>query len=297
MKSTIMLMADSTCDIPQELAAELGILVMYVTVNIGGTIYQDSIDFTPDEFYEMLEKEEEIPVTAAVNTATFKENYEKAYAEGYTDIICTTINSAGASTFQSANLARDLFFEETPEAQGKINIHTVDSRSYSLGFGLPLIQAARMRNSGAAVGELIEYLETWYRSLQIYLGIYDLRFAKKSGRISAAAAFIGELLGFKPIMRMIHGISENIEKVRGERNLIPRLIEHVKGAAEGVPNQEFCIIAGSVTGEGKELEKAVEAALGVKSQGFYRLGSAVAINAGPKTVAVILRGSDPGAQS
>ena len=293
MKSTIMLMADSTCDITQELAEEIGILVMPVAVNIGGETYRDSIDFIPDEFYDMLEKETEIPVTAAVNTATFRENYEKAFLEGYADVICVTINSGGASTFQSANLARDLFFEERPDAVGKIEIHTVDSRSYSMGFGLPLIQAAQMRNDGASVETLLKHLEDWYQCLKIYMGIYDLRFAKKSGRISAAAAFIGELMGFKPIMRMVYGVTENIEKVRGERTLIPRMVEHVQREVRDVEKKEFCLIAGSVVKEAKELEKELEAALGVKSQGIFRLGSAVAINSGPRTVGIILRGPQP----
>lgn len=293
MKSTIMLMADSTCDIPKELAVELGILVMPVAVNIGGETYRDSLDFTPDEFYDMLENREDLPVTAAVNTATFRENYEKAFLEGYPSVICVTINSGGASTFQSANLARDIFFEERPDAVGKIDIYTVDSKSYSLGFGLPLIQAAKMRNSGASVKELLAHLEDWYQCLQLYLGIYDLRFAKKSGRVSAATAFIGELMGFKPIMRMVYGKTENMDKVRGERNLIPRLVEHVKNAAQDVEKKEFCIIVGSVVEEAKELEKELEIALGVKSQGVFRLGSAVAINSGPRTVAVIFRGPKP----
>jgi len=289
MKHTIKLMCDSTCDIPQDLAAELGITIMYVVVNIGGKIYQDSIDFTPDEFYEMLESQEEIPVTAAVNSATFKDNYELAFHEGYADVISVTINSGGASTFNSAQLARDMFFEEHPEAEGKMKIHVVDSRSYSLGFGLPLIQAAKMRNNGATVDELLAHLKDRYQNLQIFLGIYDLRFAKKSGRISSAAAVIGGLMGVKPIMRMIHGKTENIDKVRGEKNLIPTLIDHAVKAAGGIEEKEFCILAGSKLEEGRQLEKELESAFGVKSEGFFRLGSAVAINAGPQTVAVILR--------
>ena len=292
MKHKIKLMCDSTCDIPQDLAAELGITIMYVVVNIGGKIYQDSIDFTPDEFYAMLESQEEIPVTAAVNSATFKDNYEMAFNEGCTDVISVTINSGGASTFNSAQLARDMFFEEHPEAEGKMRIHPVDSRSYSLGFGLPLIQAAKMRNDGATVEELLAHLEDWYQNLQIFLGIYDLRFAKKSGRISAAAAVIGGLMGVKPIMRMIHGNTENLDKVRGEKNLIPTLVDYVVKATGGVEKKEFCVIAGSKVEEARQLEKELEAALGVKSEGFFRLGSAVAINAGPQTITVVLHGKN-----
>jgi len=122
------------------------------------------------------------------------------------------------------------------------------------------------------------------------MAIYDLKFAKLSGRISAAAAIAGSVLGIRPIMSMINGETSTVEKVRGDKAVIPHLADIAASRCDGAPF--FCVAAGYPVDEAKALEKAITAKLKVKSSGFYRLGAAVSINAGPKAVAVFVLGKD-----
>ena len=110
-------------------------------------------------------------------------------------------------------------------APAKLEIHIVDSGTYSLAYGWPTMQAAKMAKSGKSVEEILLWLEDYFSSVEIYLGCYTLEYAKKSGRISAAAAFVGDVLGLRPIIAMIGGGTKVVDKVRGEKNVAPRLLQ------------------------------------------------------------------------
>ena len=238
----------------------------------------------------LLDDSERIPTTSHIPIETTKAAYLCAYQAGCEAVIHVCNNSANSGMFNTANLARKMFFDEHPEAEGSFRIEPVDSHSFSLAYGLPAILGAKKRNEGGTVDEILEVMEEVINRVEIYLSIYDLRFAKNSGRISAASAIVGGLLGIRPIMSMINGETENVAKVRGDKNVIPKLVEVAKEHMDGEPF--FCIAAGRPIEQGRALEQKLEQELGIKSSGFFRLGAAVSINAGPDTIAVFVLGKD-----
>ena len=265
----IRIIADTSSDLTFEEARSYGVELFSIPLYVGKYIYRDGVDFTHEEFYELLDKCEQIPTTSHIPLEATKDAYLCAYQAGCEAVIHVCNNSANSGMFNTANLARKMFFEEHPEAEGSFRVEPVDSRSFSLGYGLPAIMGAKKRAEGGTVDEILEVMHNVVNTLEIYLTVYDLRFAKNSGRISAASAVVGTALGIRPIMSMIYGETATVAKVRGDKNVNPKMVEIVKKQMVGEPF--FCIAAGRPVDNAKALEQALEQELGIKSFGFFRL--------------------------
>ncbi len=288
--ANIRIFADTSTDISFEQSKMYGIELFSIPLTVGNEAYQDGVDFTAEEFYKLLNTSSIIPTTSHIPLATTQEAYLKAYEDGCEAVIHLCNSSRTSGMYNTANLAKKFFFEEHPEAEEKFRIEPIDTRSFSLAYGLPAIRAAQKRNDGGSLEEILEIIDETINRVEIYLALYDLKFAKLSGRITAAAAIVGSVMGIKPIMSMIDGETKTIDKVRGDKAVIPRLVQAVKDNMDGEPF--FMVAAGETLQEGQDFQKALEKELKVKSSGFFRLGAAVSINAGPKAIAVYILGKD-----
>lgn len=282
----IKLITDSTADIPVNLREELDITVLPITIITGDKEYNDGFDMTPQEFYEMIEASEEIPTTSRVVPVLYQEEYEKAYKEGYTDIIVVCINSKGSSTMQGAIMSKDTFFEENPDAEGKINITIIDSLTYSGGYGLPVVEAAKMIKNGVAPNEIIEYIDDFVKNARPVVVPFNLRFAKKSGRVSAASAFVGDALGLKPIVAFIDGESKVLSKVRGDKKAMSAVID--LAVSEKKPDTPYVLVYGNNQEAYEKFRAMCVEKLGEPAY-EYPVGCVISLNIGPDMVAVIYR--------
>lgn len=290
MNSKIKLMTDSASDIPVELEEQYGIRIIPFPVTVGDDGYLERVDFTPAEFYDILVAASRIPVTSQITVPKFLEEYEAVRQEGWRELIYVSISSTGSNTYSSALMARDQFYEEHPELREEFIIHIVDSRTYCLAYGYPVIEAAKKAERGASSGEILAFLEDWFDSVEIFLAPYTLEFAKKSGRISCAAAFMGELMGLRPIIWMVDGTTKILEKVRGDKSIIPSVIKHARAAA--VPHTPYMVVGGMLPDQTELLAAQAEKQFGYPPLGSYLEGAAIAINAGPKMVALVVKGKN-----
>ena len=282
--ATIKLLTDSVCDIPAELREGTSIHMLPFPLIVGDKEYRDGVDITPREFYKELLEAPVIPTHAQLTPYIFEQEFEAGYEEGYADLIYVSINSAGSATFQNAEQAREEFFDNHPEAAGKFRIHLLDSHSYTMCYGWAVLQADRMIRDGAGVEAVLDYLRDWIDHVAIRFACLDLRFAKKSGRISAAAAFMGEALGLKPILTFENGKSKTLTKVRGEKAVISNLVQMMQeGRKPGTP---YIIIRGNDQEQYENLLAACQAT-GEQPALSYDIGCVVSVNAGPNVVGVI----------
>ena len=251
---------DSAADIPPALREELGIQVLPFPIAMGDKEYDDGFDFTPEEFYEMLLAAPKIPTHAQLNPYVFTELFEQAWEEGYTDLIHTSINSKGSATCANAYQARGDFYKDHPEARDAFHIHIIDALNYTMGYGWAVVQAARMASEGAAPQAAVDFIQDWVDHVRVIFSPLDLRFAKKSGRVSAAAAFVGEALGLKPVMTFTGGESRILAKVRGEKALVAKLVELCKN--ERRPGTPYLLIQGNNLDQSDKLREACLRELG-----------------------------------
>lgn len=283
----IKLMSDSACDITSEQEKKYDIRIMNFKLAMGDESYVSRVDFDNEKFYEMLDGYDGIPTHSQITAYEYSEEFEKYYNEGYTDVINVTINANASSTYSNAVMAANQFFEEHPDAKGKFNIYNIDSRSYTATYGYPLCQAAVKISKGATAKEVVDYIEDWLSKSVIYFAMYTLKYAKKSGRIPSAAAFVGEVLGLKPIMRICDGEIKTHDKVRGDKAVLPKIESLVSD--EIIPKTPYCVIYGSDTEVRDELVKTMTKKLGYPPADVYQIGAVITANAGPKVVGVMFR--------
>lgn len=287
----IYVMTDSAGDIPEEKAKELGIRVLPIPISHAGKTYHERVELTNEQFYDLLLGSKEVPSTAHITPDTYFNEYRRAYDAGYEQVLNVTINSLGSSMYDAACLARRNFYEETGVDSARFRIEVVDSKTYTMAYGIAVIRAAEMAEKDVPIEEILDWLSDWFDRLEVLFSVYSLDFVKKSGRVGCAAAFVGELLGLRPMILFLDGVASVIDKVRGERNIISRLLQIADRRSCDVGKYPFLIISGTPRRQAGELERLVKTELpDAHSLGIYSVGASVAINCGPKVVALVYAG-------
>lgn len=285
--SKIKIITDSACDITLENEKKYDIMVVPFKITMGEKGYTDRKDFTHDEFYKMMEEYEGLPTTSQVTVFEYEEIFKNLYSQGYTDLINITINSQGSATYNNAVMAREHFFIEKPEAKDKFEIYNIDGRGYTGGYGYAVTQAAIKAQKGASPEEIVSFVKDWVDNCVIFFAPYSLKYAKKSGRIPSAAAFVGEVMGLRPVMRIQDNKIVTETKVRGDKAIVPKILD--LAVNEMIPQTPYCIIYGNDEKVRDEMTEAMTKKLGYPPAEIYQIGAAVAVNAGPKVTGVIFK--------
>jgi DegV family protein with EDD domain len=291
----VSVLTDSASDLPGEIAEELGITVLPIPIVHNNKSYSERVELTNEQFYDLLLNSDEIPTTSHITADTYLQEYKKSFDAGNTHLLNITINSHGSNMYDAASLAKHRFYEEYKVDQSSFRIEVLDSKTYTMAYGIAVIKAARMARDGENIDDIIVALKDWFDRLEILFSVYSLDFVKKSGRVSCAAAFVGELLGLRPLIAFVDGFPSVIAKVRGDKNVIPKLLETAKSRMSGAENYPFLMICGTPVQEAKALEKLIHKTMPqIKFEGIYSVGASVSINCGPKVVALVYAGKKRG---
>lgn len=285
----IKFITDSASDIPAELAQKYNIQVLPIPITIDGKGYLERQDFTPSQFYQMVLDAESIPTTSHIPHTRYAEVYRHAALDGYTHVINITINAKGSNMYNAAVMGIDLFREDEPELAEKLKITVIDSQSYTYTYGYAVVQGAKMAEEGKSAEEILDWINDYFSRVETYFAVLNLDFAKKSGRISAAAAFVGEVLGLRPIMTVSGGEIRILEKVRGDRNVIPKMLQIATDRRKG-EKSPFIVMHTMHPEHGRELEKGLVKACGKYCAGDFEIGASITINAGPTAFGCIVMG-------
>ena len=278
----IQIMTDSASDISYEDEQKYSISVIPFPVMLGEKNYISRVDFDNEQFFALMAQHDEIPKTAQITPFQFQEIYLREAQAGVTDLILVLINSGGSSTYDNSLQAIDLFFEEYPQYREVLHIHSFDGMGYNALYGSPVVHAAQMCDDGASVEEILQYLTEILPRRQIYFGIYDLKYAAKSGRIPTAAAFLGSALNLKPVMKIFDHSITTAAKCRGERKLVEKVAE--MSIADMEPGTPYELVYGNDISCLEELRHLMVQKLGYDPAAVYQIGAAVAANSGPRVV-------------
>lgn len=281
----LKIITDSAADVPQNEVQTYNIRVMGIPITVDGVSYRESVDFTSEEYYGMLTAAKAIPTTAQITLMEFADVFREEIAAGNRQLICITITAQGSGIYNAACLARKMVLEEQPE--GEVTIDVVDSASYTYVYGHAVVAAAKAAQEGKSREEVLEVLHRELTTWQVYFGLTNLDFAKKSGRITSTAAFVGEVLGFRPLLTIHNGETDTIQKVRGDRKLVTAMVEKFQKRATN-DGRGFYIVHARDRELAKELRKTLEKTTGRKCLGEYLIGASVTTNAGPTVFGVVV---------
>ncbi len=223
---SIRIITDSASDIEQNKYE--GLTIIPLGISFGDMQYQDGINLSHKEFYELLIEQEELPKTSQVAPFAFEEAYEKVKAAG-DEAIVITLSSKLSGTNQSANIALD-GYEDC--------IHIVDSLNVCVGQQILVLLALRLVEQGLGVQEIIAKLEEEKKNIRV-LALFDtLEYLRKGGRVSNLAGVMGNALAIKPVIAVVDGEIAVLGKARGSKNgnnMLTKQIQEAGGIRFDMP--------------------------------------------------------------
>src|SRR5699024_1459355 len=171
----VMVVTDSTADIPKFLQKELNISVVPLKVHFGEETFEDGVDLTPDGFFNKLQKTEEIPTTSQPTPHQFETEYRRiANANKECKIISIHLSSKLSGTFQSAFIASQTIGDEIP-------LTIVDSKRASYAIGIIVVEIARLAKSGATKDECMRRLDDLLKDTTVLFMVDTLEYLEKNG--------------------------------------------------------------------------------------------------------------------
>lgn len=285
-----IIMTDSCCDLTAELADELGVEVLPLSLELGGKSYcnhLDGRDISFHDFYSRI-RSGETATTSAVSVGDFEERMRTVLESGK-DLLCISFSSALSTTYQSACIAADGLRETFPTAQ----IEVVDSLSASLGQGLLVYLCATEKRKGLSLAALRSFAEETRGKVCHWFTVDDLNHLKRGGRINAATALFGTMLAIKPVMHVDdEGRLTPVAKARGRKASLLALVDHMAASAMDPAGQTVFISHGDCLEEAQFVADAVRSRFGTTDIRINFVGPVIGNHSGPGTMALFFLGKE-----
>ena len=284
-----VLLTDSSADLSDELVRELDIQVLPLFFTMGDKTYQnwpDNREMDPADFYRSL-REGGVATTSAVNVGDYTEALTPILEAGK-DVLILAFSSGLSATCHSAQIAAKELMEEHP---GR-TVAVVDTLCASLGQGLLVWYAARMRQEGKSLEEVRDWVEAHKLNLCHWFTVSDLMFLKRGGRVSPATAMLGTMLSIKPVMHVDdEGHLTKVGTARGRGASLKALVDHMAETVTDPENQVVFISHGDCLADAQKVAEDVKARFGVKKVVINYVGPVIGAHSGPGTVALFFMGS------
>lgn len=293
MMNSFDIFVDSGNNIPDHLVKKHGITVIPFTCNVNGEerlCYDKNASFreTAKQYYEDLREGADIKTSLIPKERIFE--YVKPSLEAGRDAIIFTISSGISGTYNQAVYAK----EELEKAYPDCKVYVIDTANASLGSGMQALKIADLRDMGENAENCAKYaVESAYR-YNSYLTVGDLKYLKKSGRISTTLAIAGTLLNIKPVLSADGGSPAKLTffgKERGKKKALLSLAEMFSAKAENPESQTVYITHADCEEDALALAEMIkERGAGEVVIEYYDLCTGPHV--GPGTVALFFYGTD-----
>jgi len=280
------LFTDSACDIPPETLREWDVGFCSLTYLFDGEQRQyNNYELDYPTFYDRVRKGG-VAKTSAVNADTFYQAFEAILKDGC-DILYVGFSTGLSATCDAAEVAARGLAEKYPDRL----IRCVDTRAASAGFGLLLYMAVEKKKAGGTLEECEQLLLDSRFHLCHWFTVEDLVYLKRGGRISAATAFVGNVLNFKPVLHMDDaGHLINMFKVRGRKASINALADKYQELALDKTGGTVFISHGDCEADAKRLAAILRERCGVEVAKIVYVGPVIGAHSGPGTLALFFLG-------
>ena len=244
--SKVAIVTDSNSGITQKRGEELGIYVLPMPFFIDGELYLEDITLSQEQFYEKLGADSEIS-TSQPSPGDVMDLWDKLL-EDYDEIVCIPMSSGLSSTCETAlSLAQD--YDE--------KVQVVNNQRISVTQEQSVYDAIKLRDEGKSAAEIRQVLEKEKMQASIYITVDTLKYLKKGGRITPAAAALGTLLRLKPVLQIQGEKLDAFAKARtvkqAKRIMLDAIHKDIETRMGGEVNMDNLHIAAAYTpGEGVE---------------------------------------------
>ena len=273
----IQIVTDSMTDMPKELVERFNIKVVPLEIHFGEEVYLDGVDISPEGFYIKLSQVKELPKTSQVAPNTFMEAFKEILSQGK-EIICINGSSKASGTHQSAIIAKNELNND--------GIEVIDTMSLSLGAGLIVYTASKMAKEGASKDEIVSRLREMCNNIDHIFTVDTLEYLKKGGRLNPMKATLASILNVKPILTVNEGLVESLDKVRGSKKVIGKMIELAKERGGDFTNKTIALAHANCPERLEQLKEEVIKELKPKEIISAGIGCTVGTHSGPGTLAL-----------
>lgn len=288
--SNYIIMTDSCCDLSAQMAQELELNVLPLTVTIDDKSYANYLDgreISHKEFYQQL-RDGKMPTTSALSVGQC-EDAMRAVLQGGKDLVIIAFSSALSTTYQSFHIAATELREEFPDRY----ISVVDSLSASLGQGMLVYQAAQKRAEGMSAQDLTAWLEENKLTFCHWFTVDDLNHLKRGGRVSATTALVGTMLSIKPVMHVSNeGRLVPVSKARGRKAAITALLDAIEASGTNPAEQTMFICHADCEEEAQSVAQQIQTRFGTKTIHINFIGPVIGSHTGTKTIGVFFNGKE-----
>ena len=280
---------DSGCDLSIELCKEKGIIPLFMNYIDGENAVVDTMQQADIvKFYKRMGDEAKMFKTSAVN---IQEAYDflKSLLKYNKPIIHISLGSGISGTYNNFVAAKEMLDEKYPGHE----IYLIDSTSASLGYGILVLEAAKMRDEGKNIIEVKEYLESVKRGINPYFTTNTLTYLARGGRVTKIASIFGNVLSIKPILRLdFDGHLLVHTKGHGKTNTYKKMLEAIKEQVVNPENQTLYVSHSNAIESAVEFAEMVKKELGFKDIFYSYIGSIIGSHTGPGLIAVFFYGKN-----
>ncbi|MCU4667349.1 DegV family protein [Bacillus paralicheniformis] len=280
----VHLLADSAADLPKSFYDEHHISFIPLKVLLDEKEYDDLLTIQPLDVYEAM-REGKAPKTSQPSMMRFKNAFSELAGK---PALYIAFSSELSGTYQTAVMAANEVKEEFPD----FDLRIIDSKCASLGYGLAVKHALKLATNGNTIQEIESSVKDFCEHLEHIFTVDDLTYLARGGRISKASAFVGGLLNIKPLLHVEDGKLVPLEKIRGKKKLLKRMIELMKERSVDLSGQTVGISHGDDEETAEEVKRMIEAEFQPGEIVVNMVGSAVGAHSGPGTLAVFFPGKD-----
>ena len=286
--SNYVIITDSSCDLPDSLVKELELEVLPLSFIMDGKTYRnysDNREMSPKDFYNK-EREGIMATTNAVNVGEATEAIEAVLKQGK-DVLVLGFSSGLSTTFNSFQIAAEELAEQYPDRK----VYAVDTLCASLGQGMLVYQAAKLRQAGKSIEEVRDWTEQNKLRQCHWFTVNDLFFLKKGGRVSAATAVVGTMLQIKPVMHVDNeGHPIKVDTARGRKASLNALVDKVGELGENPAEQTMFISNSDCAEDAQYVADEIKKRYGTKEIIINSIGPVIGAHTGPGCVALFFMG-------
>lgn len=284
---SVKIMADSACDLPLEDYEKYGIEMIPLTVQLDGEEYQDVLSISPEKIYSAM-RNGKTPKTAQASPQLFKEIFLK-HAKAGNQVVYFAFSSELSGTFQAGKLMEQEIKEEYPGFE----LHVIDTKCASLGYGLVILKVAELAKKGADLKEIIDTGTYYFNHMEHIFTVDDLEYLYRGGRVSKTSAFVGSLLKIKPLLHMEDGKLIPLEKIRGSKKVYKRMLEVMEERGKNLDDQIIGISHGDALETAEQIADMIREKWKVKDIKINMVGAVIGAHAGPGTIAIFFLNNTP----
>ncbi len=287
--SKYVIITDATCDLPQQLVEKFKLDYIPMEVNFGEEVYKqylDERDLKLDDFYNRLDKGD-LAKTTLIASQIFIEKF-RPYLEKGVDVFYLGLSSGLSATWMQANFAKGELLEEFPDRK----IVLVDTKSASLGEGLLVIEALQKQAAGATIEEVASHIESLVPRVNTLFVPVNLETLRRGGRISAVKAIVGDMMNFKPLLRIDdEGKIVQVAKARGFKKALIEMVEQSSNRIKGEYNGPLYIVHANAKESAELLAKLFEEKHGsVNDKQIVSLGPVISAHTGTGAICLVFLG-------